>query len=120
MPYHPIYRGDRVTESPHVYNRWKPKAPWDIPMKSRNVEMFALTYELSYYHMHPDTYARFYFSVLEGFINHLRKIDNLVSEAFGVLSEAFNLKLVLVFIHPVQPSLLHFIEFQSASNPESL
>ncbi|GJU10354.1 hypothetical protein Tco_1132750 [Tanacetum coccineum] len=84
MPDHLIYQGNRVTESPRVHNRWKPKHPKDIPPESRNVEMFSLTYELSYYHMRPDTSVRFLFSVMEGFINRLWKISNPVSEAFGV------------------------------------
>nr|GEW10513.1 hypothetical protein [Tanacetum cinerariifolium] len=43
MPGRLSYRGYKVTESPCDYNRWKPKAPWDIPLKSRNTKMFALT-----------------------------------------------------------------------------
>ncbi|GJZ67279.1 hypothetical protein Tco_0630519 [Tanacetum coccineum] len=41
-------------------------------------EMFSLTHELSYYCMSSGTSARFHFSIMEGFINRLRKIGNLV------------------------------------------
>ncbi|GJZ74633.1 hypothetical protein Tco_0639098 [Tanacetum coccineum] len=57
-------------------NQWKPKDPWDIPMESRNAEMFSLTYGLSFYHIRTSTSARFYISIMEGFINHLWKIGN--------------------------------------------
>ncbi|GKB18937.1 hypothetical protein Tco_0852860 [Tanacetum coccineum] len=91
MPYRLIYRGDRVTESPHVHNIWKPKAPWDIHPELRNAEMFAVTYELSYYHMRPGTSLGFTFpswrdlSIVSGRLDDLsvkpdktnkRKADN--------------------------------------------
>ncbi|GJU93875.1 hypothetical protein Tco_1318631 [Tanacetum coccineum] len=78
-----IYRGDSVTESPHVYNSWEPKHPWDIHPELRNADMFSLTHELSYYRMRAGTSARFPYS-MKGFINCLRKIGNHVSEAFKV------------------------------------
>ncbi|GKC69271.1 hypothetical protein Tco_1115154 [Tanacetum coccineum] len=55
IPNCPIYHGDKVNESPRIHYRWKPKASWDIHPDLRNVEMFSLTYDLSYYHMGPRT-----------------------------------------------------------------
>ncbi|GJV98859.1 hypothetical protein Tco_1554111 [Tanacetum coccineum] len=66
---HSIYHGDRVIGSPRVHDNSKPKALWDIHPESRDPEMFASTYELSYYHMCPGTSVRFHFSVMDGFIN---------------------------------------------------
>nr|GEY93271.1 peroxidase 64-like [Tanacetum cinerariifolium] len=53
-----IYHGDSMIESPNVHNIWKPKAPWDIHPESKNTEIFAMTYELSYYHIRPGTSPR--------------------------------------------------------------
>nr|GEW68773.1 reverse transcriptase domain-containing protein [Tanacetum cinerariifolium] len=61
----------------------------DIPSKnidpeSRNAEMFRITYELTHLLLRYRVSFRFYFSIMEGFINRLRTIGNPVSKAFGV------------------------------------
>ncbi|GKC47754.1 hypothetical protein Tco_1065476 [Tanacetum coccineum] len=79
-----LYRGDKVTESHRVYNRWEPEHPRDFDPESRNAEMFAITYKLTHHLMCDLTSFRCHFSIMEGLINRFQKIGNPISEAFGV------------------------------------
>nr|GEV55574.1 cation-chloride cotransporter 1 [Tanacetum cinerariifolium] len=102
MPAHPIYRGDRVTESPRVHNRWKPKVPREIPPSARNVELFDLTHMMRCNHLESGRYARFHFSIMEGFYNYLRRIP--VNEAYMVFC-------IMQSLHiEYSPNIFKFIE----------
>ncbi|GJX17008.1 hypothetical protein Tco_0217840 [Tanacetum coccineum] len=48
-------RHERVTESPCVHNRWKPKVPRDTLLATRNYDMFDLTQMIRSYHMRVET-----------------------------------------------------------------
>nr|GEX27477.1 Gag-Pol polyprotein [Tanacetum cinerariifolium] len=80
-----IYHGDSVIESPNVHNIWKPKAPWDIHSESRNTEIFALTYELSYYHIRPGTSARIYNKITRRIMETIHVQINELSEPIALV-----------------------------------
>ncbi|GJS52736.1 hypothetical protein Tco_0626098 [Tanacetum coccineum] len=79
-----IYRGDRVTESHHVHNRWEPEDPRDVDPESRNAKMFRMTCELTHLLLCYLVSFRFHFSIMKGFINRLCKIEHPICEAFRV------------------------------------
>nr|GEU59079.1 hypothetical protein [Tanacetum cinerariifolium] len=66
------------------HNKWEPKHPQDVDLESKNTEIFSMTYELTHLPMHYPISFMLHLSIIEGFINRLWKIGNLISKAFWV------------------------------------